>query len=264
MWQWRMGNEAWYNALQSSLSQQWKHKLQYQASFTWARLLSPVPDFSTGTNVTGPSGDQVNLRAGYGPDQNIRPVRFVLSAYYALPSPAKSHHLLADTLGGWSLSTATLIQDGRQVSIGYTNTNNVYGENTDRASFAAGCTAKNLPTSGSVGRRRNGYVNSKCLTTPAVIGDDGIATGYGNTPNGVLRGVDQVNADISLAKTFQARWPREGANATFRADFFNAFNHPNFADPNLAYTGPTGSAFGTITGMSTNPRIIQFSIKLGF
>jgi hypothetical protein len=171
---------------------------------------------------------------------------------------------MTETLGGWSLATATLIQDGRQESIGYTATNNVYGNNVDRASFAAGCTAKNLSTTGSLQSRINGYVNTKCLSTPAVIGDDGIATDYGNTPNGVIRGVDQVNADISLAKTFQARWPREGANATFRADFFNAFNHPNFGDPDLAYTGPTASAFGTITGMSTNPRILQFSIKLGF
>ena len=116
-------------------------------------------------------------------------------------------------------------------------------------------------------------MNSSCLSTPAIVGDpepsgtyagQRIATAYGNTPNGVIRGVDQVNADISLAKTFLVRWPREGANATFRSDFFNAFNHPNFGDPNLAYTGPTGSAFGTITGMSINPRIIQFSIKLGF
>ena len=267
-----MGNEAWYNALQASLSQQWKHSLMYQASFTWARLLSPVPDFSTGTNVTGPSGDQVNLRKGYGPDQNIRPVRFVLSLVYSLPSPKQSH-LLRETLGGWSVSTTTLIQDGRQESIGYTATNNIYGNNTDRASFAAGCTAKNLPTSGSLQSRRNGYVNTACLAVPAVIGDPEpsgtyaglkIATDYGNTPNGVIRGVDQVVSDISLAKTFQANWPKEGANATFRTDFFNAFNHPNFGDPNLAYTGPTGSAFGTITGMSTNPRIIQFSIKLGF
>ena len=264
MYQWRMGNEAWYNALQSSLSQQWRHKLQYQASFTWARLLSPVPDFSTGTNVVGPSGDQNNLRAGYGPDQNIRPLRFVLSAYYVLPSPAPSHHFLAETIGGWSLATTTLIQDGRQESISYTATNNIYGNNVDRASFAPGCTAKNLPTSGSLRSRINGYVNTKCLMTPAVIGDDGIGTGYGNTPNGVIRGVDQVDSDISLAKTFQAHWPKEGANATFRADFFNAFNHPNFADPDLGYTGPTGSAFGTITGMSINPRIIQFSLKLGF
>ena len=264
MYQWRMGNEAWYNALQTSLSQQWRHNLQYQASLTWARLLSPVPDFSTGTNVVGPSGDQNNLRAGYGPDQNIRPLRFVLSLVYNLPGPSREHHFLASVIGGWSVATATLIQDGRQESIGYTNTNNIYGENTDRASFAPGCTARDLPTKGSLSSRINGYVNTKCLSTPAVIGDDGIGLGYGNTPNGVIRGVDQVNADISLAKSFRANWPKEGANATFRSDFFNAFNHPNFGDPNLGYTGPTGSAFGTITGMSTNPRIIQFSIKLGF
>jgi len=264
MWQWRMGNEAWYNALQTSLSQQWRHKLQYQAAFTWARLLSPVPDFSTGTNVVGPSGDQVDLRKGYGPDQNIRPLRFVLSLVYNLPGPSNAHHFLAAAIGGWSVATATLIQDGHQESIGYTNTNNIYGENTDRASFATGCTAKNLPTKGTVGSRINGYVNTACLSTPAVIGDDGIGTDYGNTPNGVIRGVDQVNADISLGKTFLARWPKEGASATFRADFFNAFNHPNFGDPDLAYTGPTASAFGTITGMSTNPRIVQFSLKLGF
>ena len=161
MYQWRTGNEAWYNSLQASLSQQWKHSLQYQASFTWARLLSPVPDFTTGTNTVGPSGDQNNLRAGYGPDQNIRPLRFVLALYYSLPSPSPSHHFLADTVGGWTASTATVIQDGHQVGIGYTNTNSVYGINVDRASFAPGCTAKNLPTQGSDGYRAlNGWVNA--------------------------------------------------------------------------------------------------------
>lgn len=264
MWQWRTGNEAWYNALQSSLSQQWKHNLQYEASFTWARLLSPVPDFSTGTNSTGPSGDQNNLRAGYGPDENIRPLRFVLSLVYKLPGPSVSHRFLAATLGGWTASTATVLQDGHQVAIGYTNANNAYGQNSDRASFAPGCTAKDLPTRGSDGHRAvNGWINKSCLSTPAVIGDDGLATGFGNTPNGVLRTPAQDVADISLAKTVLGRWPKEGANATFRADFFNAFNHPNFALPGLSYT-PTPSAFGYITAMSTNPRVIQLSLKLAF
>jgi hypothetical protein len=109
----------------------------------------------------------------------------------------------------------------------------------------------------------NGWVNKACLSTPEVVGDDGIALGFGNTPNGVLRTPDQVVADISLAKNFHMRWPKERANANFRADFFNAFNHPAFAEPGLTYT-PTPSAFGYITAMSVNPRVIQFSLKYSF
>jgi hypothetical protein len=262
MYQWRTGNEAWYNSLQTSLTQQWRHKLQYQASFTWARLLSPVPAFSTGTNTTGPSGDQNNLLAGYGPDQNIRPLRFVLSLVYNLPKFESSDWFIRDTIGGWSVSTVTLLQDGRQVGLGYTNTNSVYGETVDRPSYAVGCTADNLPTKGSNGHRAlSGWINSSCLTTPAVVGSDGKALGFGNTPNGVLRGPGQTAVDISLAKTVLGHWPRDGAALTFRTDFFNAPNHPNFGMPGLNYT-PTSSAFGYITAMSTNPRVIQFSLKL--
>ena len=263
MWQWRTGNQAWYNALEASLTQHYKHSLQYQASYTWARLLSLIPNFTNGTNSTGPTGDQNNLRAGYGPDQNIRPQRFVLSALYVLPSPASSHHLMAAAMGGWSVATATVVQSGQQVSILYTNTNSVYGENSDRASFASGCTAKNLATRGSVSHRVSNYINKSCLTTPAVIGDDGIGLGFGNTPNGVLWGPGQSNIDLSLSKTQAVNWPKEGASAQLRADFFNTLNHPNFALPNLTYT-PTASTFGSITAMSANPRLVQFSLKLSF
>jgi hypothetical protein len=261
MWQLKTANSAWFNALEASLSQQWKHRLQYQASYTWTRLLSLVPGFTAGTNQIQSSGDQLNWKAGYGPDPNIRPQRFVLSAFYALPGPAASHRLLANTLGGWTAATATIIQDGHQLPVSYTNNNSVYGESADRASFASGCTAKNLPTTGSDGKRAlNGWLNTACLAHPAAIGDDG-SYGFGNTPNGVFRGPDQVVADISLGKAQQMRWPKEGANATFRADFFNAFNHPSFGNPNSAYATST---FGLIGGMSTNPRVIQFSLKYSF
>ena len=85
--------EAWYSSLQASLTQKFRHSFQYQAAYTWMRLLSPVPGFTTGSNEFGPSGEQTDLRAhdpGYGPDYNVRPQRFVLSAYYAIPSPAKA------------------------------------------------------------------------------------------------------------------------------------------------------------------------------
>jgi hypothetical protein len=264
MYYFNTDGEAWYSALQASLTQKFKRSLQYQAAYTWMRLLSPVPGFTTGSNEFGPTGDQTALRAheaGYGPDYNVRPQRFVFSAYYSLPSPDKSHAFLSSTLGGWSLATATVIQDGQQSSITYNNINNVYGIPGDRASYAPGCGAKNVATSGSISHRVNNYINTACFTVPEVIGDDGVATGFGNTPNGILREPDQSDVDLSLSKTFLVRWPREDAGLQFRSDFFNALNHPNFAGPNNAASSTT---FGKITAMSTNPRVIQLALKYSF
>ena len=259
--------EAWYSSLQASLSQKFRHSLQYQASFTWARLLSPVPGFTLGTNGIGPIGDQNATRAhesGYGPDTYIRPLRFVFSGIYNLPSPAQSHRLLADTLGGWSLATSTLIQDGQQASITYNNTASAYGEPPDRASYAPGCNKNHVSTAGSISHRVNNYINEDCFTAPAYIVDSGgteDARGYGDTPSGILREPDQSTVDISLGKSLQVHWPKEGANVQLRLDFFNALNHPNFAVPDSEY----GDAkFGRITDTSTNPRVIQFSLKYAF
>jgi hypothetical protein len=258
--------EAWYSALQASLTQRFRHSLQFQAAYTWNRLLSPVPGFTTGSNEFGPTGEQTDLRAhnpGYGPDYNVRPERFVLSAYYALPSPARSNPFLADTLGGWSIATATVVQDGQQSSITFNNIYNAYGITSDRASYAPGCTAKDVSTKGSLSHRVDNYINTACFAAPAVIGDDGIATGFGNTPNGILREPDQADVDLTLSKSQQVHWPKEGASVQFRADFCNALNHPNFAGPDNAYT-TTPSAFGTITSMSTNPRVIQLALRFSF
>ncbi|HEY4010950.1 MAG TPA: TonB-dependent receptor [Acidobacteriaceae bacterium] len=258
--------QAWYNALQTSLTQNFKHRFQYQAAYTWMRLLSPVPGFTTGSNEFGPTGEQTNLHThnpGYGPDYNVRPQRFVLSAYYALPTPRSSHAFVANALGGWSVATATVIQDGQQSSITFNNIYNAYGITSDRASYAPGCNANNVSTKGSISHRVNGYINTACFTSPAVIGDDGVATGFGNTPNGILREPDQADVDLSLSKNQQVHWPNEGASVQFRADFFNALNHPNFAGPDNAYT-TTPSAFGTITAMSTNPRVIQLALRFSF
>jgi len=264
MYYFNTDGEAWYSSLQASLSQRFKRSLQYQAAYTWERLLSPVPGFTTGSNEFGPTGDQTALRAhqaGYGPDYNVRPQRFVLSAYYALPGPATSHHVLAATLGGFSLATATVVQAGQESSITYNNIDNVYGIPSDRASYAPGCTAKNVSTSGSVSHRVNNYINKACFTAPAVIGDDGVGTGFGNTPNGILREPDQADVDLSLSKSEPVKWPKEGSSVQLRADFFNALNHPNFAGPN---NSASSSTFGKITSMSTNPRVIQLALRFSF
>jgi len=44
-----------------------------------------------------------------------------------------------------------------------------------------------------------------------------------------------------------------------RAEFLNAFNHPQFADPN---TDPTSSSFAKTTGQNNLPRNVQVALKL--
>jgi hypothetical protein len=64
--------------------------------------------------------------------------------------------------------------------------------------------------------------------------------------------------DFSLIKNFHLR---ENVKFQFRAEVFNAWNHPSFSSPNLS---PTSSAFGTITSTQNQPRAWQFSGKLTF
>jgi hypothetical protein len=54
---------------------------------------------------------------------------------------------------------------------------------------------------------------------------------------------------------------RERLQTQFLAEAFNALNHPVFAAPN---TTPTSSAFGTVTNSASEPRSVDFSLKLVF
>ncbi len=78
---------------------------------------------------------------------------------------------------------------------------------------------------------------------------------------GILHGPGQSVTDLSVIKMFPLKWP-EAARVEFRAEFFNAFNQTAFSDPdNYISNGPS---FGTITSTVSNPRIMQFALKLNF
>ena len=85
-------------------------------------------------------------------------------------------------------------------------------------------------------------------------------------------GPDRLTLDFSIIKRFPLR---ESKNIEFRAEFFNLFNHVNFANPisNLNAVGSidpnTGQIispgdFGRINSTSNNPRLVQFALKLNF
>jgi hypothetical protein len=104
------------------------------------------------------------------------------------------------------------------------------------------------------------YFNASCFA-PATAGELGTAN---RSP---LSGPDFVNTDFSLIKRFVVT---ERAGLDFRAEFFNIFNHAQFAQPgsDIAESSNPGSTassqFGVINSTVGNPRVIQFALKLTF
>ena len=67
--------------------------------------------------------------------------------------------------------------------------------------------------------------------------------------------------NLSVFKEFALASVREGMRLEFRAEAFNAFNHPQFAGPDA--TANT-SDFGVISGLNAPPREMQLGLKLYF
>ena len=250
---------AWYNSLQASLSKRFSYGLQFQASYTWARDLTTVPGVVTGGGFGGNVyGDQNNLSLNYGPDAFVRPQRLVLSYSYDLPTWQSAPLFARGIVNGWRLAGVTTIQSGHPLEMVNTNATNAFGVSNDRPDYVSGCNASG---SGSVQSRVSNFFNTACFVTPPVIGPDGLATAFGDAPIGIIRGPGEVDFDLSAAKQFRMRWPREGTYLEFRTDFFNAFNHPIFNDPSTNFGT---SSFGQITRTVVNPRVIQFALKYAF
>jgi Carboxypeptidase regulatory-like domain len=98
--------------------------------------------------------------------------------------------------------------------------------------------------------------------TPAAMGSDylGAGTGWGNAPIGIVTGPGQWNWDLSLQKNTKIM---EWGTLQFRAEFYNAWNHPQFSNPTSTGVG-TGAGIGQINSTSVAPRVIQFGLKFLF
>jgi hypothetical protein len=86
-------------------------------------------------------------------------------------------------------------------------------------------------------------------------------------PRNTLRGPHLTNFDVALAKTTAIT---EHVSLEFRIEYFNALNHPEFAQPTVldGATNINGSTFGQITTTGSfrgpTPRIGQLAARLTF
>ena len=259
---------SWYHGLDASLTKRLSKRLQFLAAYTFAHAYSTTGRSTGAGGTSGINGNQNNPRANYGRSEFDREHRFVFSYVYQLPGTRKFNSLVNGFLSGWSLAGVTTIQSGAPLTLTGTNSNNVFGITSDRAQLAPGCTYNDLVNSGSIQSKLTNYFNRPCILRNAagtaiwpIIGDDGRATGFGNSGVGIVVGPGQNNSDLAIIKRTPFHLLGESSNVELRAEFFNAFNHPQFSNPS---TNVSSAAFGTITTTAVNPRIIQFALKLNF
>jgi hypothetical protein len=256
-----------YNSLQAVLRKRAKG-IQFQAAYTYGRTFSDLVGSAIGGGVglATNSNDPNNRAQQYGPSDFNRPQRLVINYSYQVPNVHQNRGLIGHALSGWGLSGVTTVQSGTALTFTDTRGGLVFGSvGTSRAQMCPGMTYDDIPTSGGVKKRLNGYANPAAFCAVPVIGQInglGGATGYGNTGRGILLGPGQHNWDFAASKKSRVGGLREDAYLEFRAEFFNAFNHPQFSNPATNVASP--ATLGVISTTSVGPRIIQFALRYAF
>jgi carboxypeptidase family protein len=241
---------SWYHSAQATLRQQISHRLSFQFAYTFSKAEANTTVYN----------DQNNLALDWAPTSFDRKHRLITNFSYDVPSFIRSGFLGAASRG-WSVSGIVIVQSGTPITLTDKNGSSVYGfAGTATITLCPGSTYSDLVTPGSVLSRLHNWFNKSAICPAPAIGSDG-STGYGNTGQGIVRGPDQFNTDISIGKVTTVGGLRENAQLAFRAEFYNALNHPQFANPGTTFGTAT---FGVITQTSVAPRLIQFGLKYIF
>jgi Carboxypeptidase regulatory-like domain len=220
-------------------------------------------------------------------------VRHNLTAYgiYSIPFP-RAHIWERALLGGWSFSETGIFHSGLPFSVlsqPYTADGKGIFQNSGpqfarrvprtpiyRKSPYAGVTV--------AGTRQwlnpEAFVSAVDPATGACTGGDSAANcQFGDAGRNTVRGPGFWDSDVYLSRKFKLV---EGASLRFDTQFFNAFNHPNFALPSSVEAGVPGelipAKFGTLestisppTGLlgvglggDSSPRMIAFQARVEF
>jgi Carboxypeptidase regulatory-like domain len=247
-----------YNALQVVLQKRFSRGLETQVSYTyskcmtdnigyygtWGSTTQAAPAENYGQNVYDPHADYA---------QCYWDTKHVISAYalYEIPfgrGKQFGHNLPAAVnavAGNWSINPIVSFHTGFPIAL--------YGPDNSGTGSVSPRPDCNGPVSYPKTTSQTGLQwFSPSAFSPAAAGT------FGDCPaQGPVVGPGYIDADISLQKNFLIT---ETKKLQFRADFLNAFNHPNLAHPD---NGLGDANFGVITG-SQDARELQFALKFYF
>jgi hypothetical protein len=229
---------SWYHSMQATLRKSLSHGLSFQVAYTLAKSMN---DLTVLNDQNAP--ELSRARASFDRTQ-----RMIANFDYQLGR-------------GWSVTGIALVQSGLPLTLTDPNGGTVYGRAASSTiTVCPGATYGSLATLGSTTARLDRWIDASAVCAPAVIGADGSA-GYGTAGQSILNGPGQVNADVSVGKRMRVGGLRDGAELAFRAEFYNAMNHPQFANPGTTFRT---ASFGVITQTAVAPRLIQFGVKYLF
>jgi hypothetical protein len=147
---------------------------------------------------------------------------------------------------GWSISAITTFSTGQPVLFtGPNQTGTLFLNHLPNRV----CDGRDTGLSGNI--RNNGFLwfNPACFPVPP-------AGYFGNSGSTVVYGPGLNNWDLGLRKFTRLS---ESIGLQFRAEFFNAWNHAQFQQPEG--NAGAGANFGRISA-ARQPRLIQFALKL--
>ena len=292
--QFSTGASSHYDGLQLTAMKRLGHGLMGQINYTWSRCMDEVSNggflqFSSAGILSPLPGE---LARNYGPcDYDIRDN---LTAQYVYQLPLKiQNRSLGFALNGWQVSGTVFWHSGLPFSVlstPYSANGNgiVNGSGPQFASVVPGVPLYDrnfIPGVTQPGTVQwlnpDAFVSAVDPSTGACYGGDTPQNcQFGTLGRNALRGPDFSWSDFYLTKWFSVT---ERVKLRFDAQFFNVFNHPNFALPSMVLAGIPGkpstlSGFGAITyttspptgllgvglGGDSTPRMIAFQMRLEF
>jgi len=245
-----------YNSLQAAYNHRFNKGLNIIVSYTYSKFLDNTEGTQSWAYVGNSSpANNYNLAAEKSVDAGDTPNSLVASYIYDLPvgrGKAVGAHMsrkLDAVVGGWESSGIFTAKSG--IPLGF-NGNNIPSYGGDPRPDIVG-------NPNDVAHRSVHEWFNTAAFTYASYGTFGTAPRYSSN----VRAPDYVNFDTAIMKN----WGLGNARRLqFRAELFNAFNHPQFYSPNTGYNGcdPNSTACASSFGQITNTfpsREVQFAGK---